>query len=280
MAARRERMRGLVVVATLMLAAPAASAPNDFFDRDFDCLIDAQMRVKLSASTSGLIAKMHVDRGDRVKAGQVLVELESTVERAALDIALLRARNKEPVEAARARLDLTKTVVDRLNRLRITSPGAVTQAKYDEATIDMRVAESNFRDATFNFDLAGLEAGRARAILQQRSIASPIDGVVVERLMSTGEYRHEQAQFLTIAKLDPLHVEVFAPALMFDGPKIGGTATVTPEHPIGGRYKARIIVVDRVIDAASGTFGVRLALSNPDFAIPAGVRCRIRFDAP
>ena len=50
-----------------------------------------------------------------------------------------------------------------------------------------------------------------------------------------------------------------------------------PERPIGGSYSAVVKVVDRVIDAASGTFGVRLELPNRERKIPAGVRCRVRF---
>jgi len=38
-----------------------------------------------------------------------------------------------------------------------------------------------------------------------------------------------------------------------------------------------VTVVDKVMDAASGTFGVRLALPNPDLALPAGLKCKIRF---
>jgi len=47
---------------------------------------------------------------------------------------------------------------------------------------------------------------------------------------------------------------------------------------IGGTYAATVTVVDRVLDAASGTFGVRLTLPNPDLQLPAGIRCKVRFD--
>jgi hypothetical protein len=50
-----------------------------------------------------------------------------------------------------------------------------------------------------------------------------------------------------------------------------------PEEPIGGVYEASVTVVDRVFDAASSTFGVRLDLPNLNFTLPAGLRCRIRF---
>ena len=55
-------------------------------------------------------------------------------------------------------------------------------------------------------------------------------------------------------------------------------AEVQPEDPIGGRYEAKVVIVDRVLDAGSGTFGVRLALPNRDMRLPAGIRCKITFE--
>jgi multidrug efflux pump subunit AcrA (membrane-fusion protein) len=52
---------------------------------------------------------------------------------------------------------------------------------------------------------------------------------------------------------------------------------VRPETPVGGELEAKVMVVDSLIDAASGTFGVRLELPNPGRRIPAGLRCRIEF---
>ena len=49
------------------------------------------------------------------------------------------------------------------------------------------------------------------------------------------------------------------------------------EAPIGGRYETSVAVVDPVIDAASGTLGVRLVLPNRNGRIPAGIRCRVEF---
>jgi hypothetical protein len=52
---------------------------------------------------------------------------------------------------------------------------------------------------------------------------------------------------------------------------------VQPEAPVGGSYSATVAVVDQVFDAGSGTFGIRLALPNPDQRLPAGLRCRAAF---
>jgi hypothetical protein len=56
-------------------------------------------------------------------------------------------------------------------------------------------------------------------------------------------------------------------------------AEVTPQIPGGSPQRARVVVVDRLIDAASNTFGVRLELPNEDYLIPGGIRCDVRFMA-
>jgi hypothetical protein len=54
-------------------------------------------------------------------------------------------------------------------------------------------------------------------------------------------------------------------------------AEVISESPAGGRYQVTVSIADHVVDAGSGTFGVRLALPNPTYKIPAGLNCRVRF---
>lgn len=265
-------LSGPLTWASIVSAQPS---PNEAFD----CLVDSHSRVKVSAASVGVISKILVDRGDVVRVGQPLVELESSVEAAQLAAAEARAANDQPIASANARLDLARRVLDRLGRLRKASPGAVTEVKADEATTEVAAALAAVRDAEQNRHLSRLEAVRAKATLGLRLVSSPIDGVVVERALTVGEYRSEQAHVLTLARIDPLHIEVFAPLRLFGALKVGMSATVMPEQPIGGEHQAKITVIDRTIDAASGTFGVRLDLPNPGLAIPAGLRCRIRFEA-
>ena len=69
-----------------------------------------------------------------------------------------------------------------------------------------------------------------------------------------------------------LHVEVLLPAEAWSQVKVGLAGEVQPAIG-GGTHRARVAVVDRILDAGSGTFGVRLELPNPGHAIPAGTRC-------
>jgi multidrug efflux pump subunit AcrA (membrane-fusion protein) len=101
----------------------------------------------------------------------------------------------------------------------------------------------------------------------------------MERLMSPGEST-ENRPIVRLAKVDPLNVEIIVPVEHFGAIRVGMRAAVTPRYPGARMHEATVTVVDRVVDAASNTFGVRLLLPNPDLEIPGGVRCGIRFLAP
>jgi RND family efflux transporter MFP subunit len=260
----------------LVLSSGAAAQPAPLLrEGEFDCLMDATQRVKLGASVTGLIRSVEVSRGDVVRRGQLVAQLASEVEEANLALARVRAENDAPVASAEQRADYARRRAGRLERLR--AGNAVSEREYDEAATEARVAALTLRDAQMNLQAARAELLRAEEQVAQRRILSPVDGIVVERHLAGGEYLHEQAQLLTLAQIDPIHVEVFLPVSYFGQVKLGDIAIVLPEAPVGGSHAAEVSVVDRVMDAASGTFGVRLRLPNPDLSLPAGLRCRIRF---
>ena len=143
-----------------------------------------------------------------------------------------------------------------------------------------RSPKQQLKEAQLNREIARLEVAHAEEVVKQRTLRSPIDGVVVERLLVPGEYRNDQSPVLTLAQIDPLRVEVFVPTAYFGQIRVGSRAEVRPEQPVGGVYTATVTVVDSVLDAASGTFGVRLALPNPHLMLPGGIRCKVGFEMP
>ena len=99
---------------------------------------------------------------------------------------------------------------------------------------------------------------------------------MVERTGAAGEYVGEEP-FLIVARIDTLNVEVVVPVEYFGAIKRGQYAQVVLEEPVGGTYKAKVVIVDHVIDAASGTFRVRLELPNQKLKLPAGLKCLVTF---
>jgi RND family efflux transporter MFP subunit len=225
-----------------------------------------------------VIARLDVDRGDIVRQGQIVGKLEDGVEAARLALAQSRATNEHAIKSAEARLRFLHRKHARLEELHGKAISSL--AALEEAAAEANVAEQQVKEAELNRQFAHLEVRHAEEVLNQRTLRSPIDGVVVERLLVPGEYRNEQSPVLTLAQIDPLRVEVFVPTAHYGQIRTGGAAVVRPEQPIGGNYIATVIVVDHVLDAASGTFGVRLALPNPEFRVPAGIRCNVVFENP
>jgi multidrug efflux pump subunit AcrA (membrane-fusion protein) len=70
-------------------------------------------------------------------------------------------------------------------------------------------------------------------------------------------------------------VEAVVPASQFGRVRVGAKHAVKAEVPGVPARDATVTQVDQVIDAASNTFRVRLALDNADRAVPAGARCQI-----
>jgi multidrug efflux pump subunit AcrA (membrane-fusion protein) len=114
------------------------------------------------------------------------------------------------------------------------------------------------------------------AKLEMKTIRSPVDGVVVKVDLAAGEYVGEKP-IMTIVQIDPLNVEVVVPVSEYGTIKKGMYADVRPEDPVGGVHPGKVTIVDRVVNAASGSFGVRVELPNPNLLIPSGLKCNVKF---
>lgn len=215
--------------------------------RSFDGLIEPSEVVKLCSPVQGTLAEITAERGDRVKKGQIVARLNTSIEKAAVDL-------------AQARVEFAKRKV--LRNEDLYRKELISIHEKDEMETELRISE--------------LQLQEAKEKLGQRTIRSTVDGVVVERRLSPGEYVGEEP-ILKIARVHPLYVEVVVPAEKFGTLRRGMKASVLPEIPISGKFVAHVIIVDTVIDAASGTFGVRLEMPNPDYRLPAGLKCKVLF---
>ena len=258
-----------------LFAFGPSRAAEALSERELDCLLEPHVTVKLGAAVTGLISSVKVDRGDLVKVGQVVATLESGVEHANVALARAKAGNNFEVLSNQARAEFLARKSSRQAQLRLTS--ATPEATADEALTDSKMAALATQEADLNLEIARLELQHQEELLDLRTIRSPIDGVIVERVLFAGAYTHDDANIMTVAQINPLNVEVFVPLVLYGQMRIGAKADIFPEAPVGGQYTATVTIVDQVLDAASGTFGVRLELPNPDYRIPAGVRCKIRF---
>lgn len=263
------RLALVVIVASQSAIAAAAG---------YDCLVEPTQTVELASPVTGLIDKVLVKRGDRLARGQVVALLESRAEQAAADLAQFRSEQQGPTAAAESKLEFSRRKFDR--RRQLAAEKLVPTQDSDDAEAEHKQAAAELLVAQENRQIARLEYQQQSSLLALRTIRSPVDGVVVDQLAYPGEAVEAgggRKAIVKVAQLDPLRVHVILPKEIFGKIAAGQLADIAAEIPPDGRYRAKVRSVDRLIDAASGTFVALLEMPNPKLEIPAGVKCRASF---
>jgi RND family efflux transporter MFP subunit len=212
----------------------------------------ARNEATLSSEVSGRILRFHADVGDRVRKGDVLVELADSTAR----IQLQQAR------AAKAAADaaLRNAQNDHKRMKELASGDAAAPASLERAAI----AEEQ---ATASRDQAAAAVAGAEDQLAKHVLRAPFDGIVTARTKSAGEYVAMMPPTPVMALVDVASVEVRAavPETVVDllSPGAELDATVSPS---GKGFKARIRAIGASVDPATRTVDVR--------AVPAGAHFR------
>jgi RND family efflux transporter MFP subunit len=271
-------MKSTVHVLSAISLAAAASAGHAAGAAPFDCLIEPSQVIEVRTPVEGLIDKVHVQRGDTIRRGQALVELLSSVERSTAESARYRSQMEGQISSARNRVDYASKKLARA--VDLAQQNYVSAQARDEADAERRVAESELQAALENRELAKIEHRRALDALALRSVASPFNGVVLDRMLNPGDLADAgsgRKPVLRIAQIDPLRVDIVLPASLIDRVKPGQKVTVMPAG-IASTRTATVKMVDRVVDAASATFVARLELPNPTLGLPGGIRCQAEIE--
>ena len=261
----------VIVGASLLACIPAWSA-------SFDCLIEPIQAIDVGSPVAGLLDKVYVRRGDKVAAGQVLATLESQAEQAAAELARYKSQASGPSMTAESKIEFSKRKFQR--RMQMAAEKLMSTQERDDAEAEYKLAEAELQVAKENKEIAHIEHKQQSGLLALRTIRSPFDGVVADQLLYPGEVVEptgNKKTILKLAQLDPLRVHVILPMAAFRKVSLGMTAQVYPEMPIGGSYSAKVKIVDKLIDAASGTFAAFLEMRNPRLSIPVGVKCKAEF---
>lgn len=263
---------------TLAILALCCLLPTYAHAAGFDCLIEPNQSVEIGSPVTGLLEKVHVKRSDRVSRGQVIATLEARAESAAAALAQFKSELQGPSKSAESKIEFTKKKYQRKRDMQ--NANYLSAQERDEAESEMKLAESELLQAKENRQIAKLEWQQQSSLLNLRTIRSPFDGVVIDQQLYAGEIVEPgggKKPILKLAQLDPLRVHIILPLAMFGKIKPGMKTKVGPEAPIGGSYTGQVKIVDKVVDAASGSFAVYVELANPKLEIPSGVKCRAEF---
>ena len=202
--------------------------------------------ITVSASDSGVIAEMLVKEGDAVKQSQVLARLDTAVLAAELEIAkaeakLAATRNQSVVELAQST--------------------RVTPNEIEKARLDLTIKEAQVR--------------KIDAMIEVRTMRSPVDGVVTEIKRDPSESVSAAApHVLTVVQIDRLAVNLFLPPARTASLKPGDTVQLQLREP-DEKVAAVIEFISPVTDPASGTVRVKFIIENKDRAHRSGAPCVI-----
>lgn len=239
----------------------------------FECVMEAARVIELSSRTQGVIEEILVDKGQRVTKGDIIARTDATMETAALRILQARAASDAAIATQKARLDFASAQLARAEKLE--RQNAQSLVKVEELRYEVAIARSQLRQAESDRASALAEADRARIAVENTRIRAPFGGVVTDVTLSAGEYVTADRHVAVLVQTDPIHVDAFLPADLHDRVRPGDKVRIHPEIPQGAEIVAPILSVDTVLDPASRTFGIRVALPNVDERLVAGQRCTL-----
>jgi len=197
--------------------------------------------VTVSADLPGIVERIAIDSGRTVRAGEVLVQLDTRQEQAQLT-------------AAEAQRDLARLNLDRTRGL--ADEGIVSRADYDRAAAEHKQAEAR--------------VGEIRATIERKRIRAPFSGVLGIRQVNLGQYLTAGEAVVPLQSLHPIYVNFAVPQQEVGHLHAGGEVRVTAEG-LGGAFPGRITALDSIVDEATRNVQVQATLANPEGRLHPGM---------
>ncbi len=281
---------------TIVIASPAHyAASKDAIDLPGD--LQPIVESPIFARADGYLKTRKVDIGDRVKAGQLMAEIETpeldqqiTQAKAALAQSQSALRELQAdIELSRANLDLAKVTLQRWEHL--SAKGAVSKQEHDEKQADYAVkkAQTDRAEASLATARDTVRANQANVMrLEQMkafaSVTAPFDGIVTARNVDIGTLitagsGSSTKEMYRVAKITPLRIFVNVPQTYVEEIHSGQTAELRVQEQPGKVFPARVTNISDSLDANSRAMLVILETPNAAGILYPGMYAQVRFTA-
>ncbi len=236
----------------------------------------------LSFTRPGTIRQVLVTEGQSVSQGQVLVQLDDSIEQIQLQQAQAEAEDDTRLQAAKARLEQAR--IDLRKTRKAAQGGGATATEVEHAQLEVTIHELSLKLARLQQDQARRKVQEIRQQIERMRIRSETDGRVEKVHLRPGESADALQEVIRVVRVDPLWVEVDVPVAqaryLSPAPAKG---PVGPEHgarvrigsPKAKPVPGRIVYKAAVGDAPSGTLRVRIEVPNKALC-PAGQFCWVQ----
>jgi RND family efflux transporter MFP subunit len=236
-------------ISSVAVTRPDGKAPTTTLD--LPGRLEAYSRAPIYARVSGYVKSWSADIGAKVKAGEVIAEIEAPD----LDQQLLQARADLASQQASAKL--SEATLNR--RKTLVASNFVSAQEIDERTADLAA-----KKAAVNSGQANVE--RLEALAGYKKITAPFDGIVTERNTDVGALINAGSSsgpaMFVVSDIAKLRVYVNVPQNYAPLVRIGGKAVIAlPEYP-GRTFPATVEASSQAVDVASGTMRIQLGLDN------------------
>jgi len=228
----------------------------------------------LSYVQPGRIAKVHFVEGAWVKAGQVLVQQDDSVEQ--IQLAQLKAASEDTTQIQASEASLAQKKVDLKKLEKAAALNAATELEVEHARLSVRMAELSLQLARFEHEQAGRKYNEVKVQVEKMSLKSPIDGRIEKIHVEAGESINALTDVVRVVQIDPLWIDVPVPLIQAINLTTKKKARVVFPDPNRASVEGSIIYIAAVADAASGTLRVRIEVPNKSNR-PAGEHVEIIF---
>lgn len=224
--------------------------------------VTAERSAQLSPRVSGLVAVVHVDAGDHVEPGAVLLELDR-------DLAVLgRRRAQAALDEARARLAEAERLRQEAVQLVADRHIPQTEARSREANVKLNAAVVARLEA---------EAGEQAEISERHSVVAPFAGVISRRLTEAGEWVQTGTPVLELVSIERLRLDVQVPQERYAQIDTDTKVEVSLDG-LPDRFPGQVVAKVPVNDPGARTFLVRVVLEDPNEQMIPGMSAQASFE--
>ena len=277
--------------ALAVTVTPVAARPIARFIRVTGTLT-AEEQAEVAAEVAGRIVATPVERGTRVAAGNMLVQIaasdtQAQVAEAQANAAQIEAglgmANGQPFDAERvpdvvntkAAYDLAQADFARLKTL--LDQKVISQAEYDRSFTNAESARQRYEMArnTASQQVQALQAARARVTraskaLADTSVKAPFAGLVAERLVSVGDFVTPGTKVAVVVRVDPLRVELTVPEQFVSVVGVGRPVALQVDAYPGRTFTAHVRYISPALSATTRALVVEAVVANPTGELKPG----------
>lgn len=203
--------------------------------------ISARNHIEVSSEVAGRVTKIYFESGQPVKAGDVLVQLDDSIE--------LAEKKRSAAQLAYSQKELV--------RLRSLVSVGVSQSKLDAVQLELDVA---------SHDVEALDS-----VIEKKLITAPFDGVLGIRKVYLGQTIAPTESIVSLSDTSTLYVNFSIPERFFERVSLGGSVSVKP-HALGGAIlNGTITSIDPQVESNEHMLNIQASLSDPSGSLLHGM---------